>query len=176
MERIPGIGPGASPWQGDAFPLRHIRTEPPTGTDPVASSLPRMCSAIELRRRVPGFAPRRAPGTALPAGLLGRRDSNPDCRSQGPADCHYLTPHGAAPQDRTGPPAVQGRGRSHTRRRGVPGGARTHTSGVLSAVTPASWSTGTEPPPGADPGHPPYEGGAATVRGGKAAGQGFEPR
>jgi hypothetical protein len=29
---------------------------------------------------------------------------------------------------------------------------------------------------GADPGHPPYEGGAAAVRGGKAAGQGLEPR
>ena len=32
-----------------------------------------------------------------------------------------------------------------------------------------------EPPPGADPGHPLYEGGAAAVRGGLAAGQGFEP-
>ena len=35
---------------------------------------------------------------------------------------------------------------------------------------------GLEPPPGADPGHPPYEGGAAAVRGGEAAGQGLEPR
>jgi hypothetical protein len=33
-----------------------------------------------------------------------------------------------------------------------------------------------EPPPGADPGRPPYEGGAAAVRGGQAAGQGLEPR
>jgi hypothetical protein len=33
-----------------------------------------------------------------------------------------------------------------------------------------------EPPPGADPGHPRYEGGAAAVRGGRAAGQGLEPR
>lgn len=32
-----------------------------------------------------------------------------------------------------------------------------------------------EPPPGADPGHPPYEGGAAAVRGGKATGAGIEP-
>jgi hypothetical protein len=32
-----------------------------------------------------------------------------------------------------------------------------------------------EPPPGADPGHPPYEGGAAAVRGGKAGHPGFEP-
>lgn len=32
-----------------------------------------------------------------------------------------------------------------------------------------------EPPPGADPGHPPYEGGAAAVRGGKATLPGFEP-
>jgi hypothetical protein len=33
-----------------------------------------------------------------------------------------------------------------------------------------------EPPPGADPGHPPYEGRAAAVRGGEAAHRGFEPR
>src|SRR5262249_50304599 len=32
-----------------------------------------------------------------------------------------------------------------------------------------------EPPPGADPGHPPYEGGAAAVRGGKAGHPGLEP-
>ena len=32
-----------------------------------------------------------------------------------------------------------------------------------------------EPPPGADPGHPPYEGGAAAVRGGVATGAGIEP-
>ena len=33
-----------------------------------------------------------------------------------------------------------------------------------------------EPPPGADPGHPMYEIGAAAVRGGIAAHRGFEPR
>jgi hypothetical protein len=33
-----------------------------------------------------------------------------------------------------------------------------------------------EPPPGADPGHPPYEGEAAAVRGGEAAHRGLEPR
>jgi hypothetical protein len=32
-----------------------------------------------------------------------------------------------------------------------------------------------EPPPGADPGHPPYEGEAAAVRSGKAGHPGFEP-
>ena len=32
-----------------------------------------------------------------------------------------------------------------------------------------------EPPPGADPGHPPYESGAAAVRGGVAGEPGFEP-
>jgi hypothetical protein len=32
-----------------------------------------------------------------------------------------------------------------------------------------------EPPPGADPGRPPYEGGAAAVRGGVATLPGFEP-
>jgi hypothetical protein len=39
------------------------------------------------------------------------------------------------------------------------------------------WSTSTgEPPPGADPGHPLYESGAAAVRGGVAAHRGFEPQ
>jgi hypothetical protein len=33
-----------------------------------------------------------------------------------------------------------------------------------------------EPPPGAGPGHPPYEGEAAAVRDGEAAHRGFEPR
>ena len=33
-----------------------------------------------------------------------------------------------------------------------------------------------EPPPGVEPGHPPYEGEAAAVRGGEAAPRGFEPR
>jgi hypothetical protein len=33
-----------------------------------------------------------------------------------------------------------------------------------------------EPPPGADPGRPLYESGAAAVRGGVAASPGFEPR
>jgi len=33
-----------------------------------------------------------------------------------------------------------------------------------------------EPPPGADPGHPPYEDGAAAVRGGKATGAGSNQR
>ena len=32
-----------------------------------------------------------------------------------------------------------------------------------------------EPPSGADPDHPPYEGGAAAVRGGKAGEPGLEP-
>ena len=32
-----------------------------------------------------------------------------------------------------------------------------------------------EPIPGADPGHPPYESGAAAVRGGEATGTGIEP-
>lgn len=36
--------------------LRHVRMEPPAGTDPAASSLPRTCSAIELRRREAGRA------------------------------------------------------------------------------------------------------------------------
>ena len=47
---------------------------------------------------------------------------------------------------------------------------------VPQTVASAAGLRGLEPPPGADPGHPPYEGGAAAVRGGEAAGQGLEPR
>jgi hypothetical protein len=72
-ERIPGIGPGTSPRQGDALPLRHIRVEPPAATDPAASSVPRTCSAIELRRREagrpgigPGFPRSKRGGLSLP--------------------------------------------------------------------------------------------------------------
>src|SRR5215470_2789770 len=43
-------------------------------------------------------------------------------------------------------------------------------------VPPADWATRTsEPPSGADPDRPPYEGGAAAVRGGEASGAGLEP-
>jgi hypothetical protein len=43
-------------------------------------------------------------------------------------------------------------------------------------VPPADWATRTsEPPSGADPDRPPYESGAATVRGGIASGAGLEP-
>ena len=45
------------------------------------------------------------------------------------------------------------------------------------APAPRDWATRTlEPPSGADPDRPPYEGGAAAVRGGVAARRGFEPR
>jgi hypothetical protein len=40
-ERIPGIGPGPSPWQGDALPLRYIRIEPLPGVEPGDVSIPR---------------------------------------------------------------------------------------------------------------------------------------
>src|SRR6516164_6078107 len=46
---------------------------------------------------------------------------------------------------------------------------------VPQTVASAAGLRGLEPPPGADPGHPPYEGGAATVRGGEATGGGIEP-
>ena len=43
-------------------------------------------------------------------------------------------------------------------------------------VPPADWATRTsEPPSGADPDRPPYESGAAAVRGGIASGAGLEP-
>jgi hypothetical protein len=50
---------------------------------------------------------------------------------------------------------------------GVLGGSRTRTVSDLDAAPPTKLGyEDSEPPPGADPGHPPYEGGAAAVRGG----------
>ena len=50
---------------------------------------------------------------------------------------------------------------------GVLGGSRTRAVSDLDAALPTkSGNEDMEPPPGADPGHPPYEGGAAAVRGG----------
>jgi hypothetical protein len=51
---------------------------------------------------------------------------------------------------------------------GVLGAIRTHTAQYLMPVPvpPAVGCEDMEPPPGADPGHPPYEGEAAAVRGG----------
>lgn len=83
--------------------------EPPAGTDPAASSLPRTCSAIELR----GHAFRE-------------QDSN-------------LRAPGSKPsRDAVNPPR-------------------------------------SEPPPGADPGLPPYRGGVTAVCGGRVRPAGFEP-
>jgi hypothetical protein len=49
---------------------------------------------------------------------------------------------------------------------GVLGAIRTHTpSASCWCLLPLGYED-MEPPPGADPGHPPYEGGAAAVRGG----------
>jgi hypothetical protein len=57
------------------------------------------------------------------------------------------------------------------------GGTRTRNHTALDrARLPTCGTSAREPPPGADPGQPPYEGGAAAVRGGKAALHGFEPR
>jgi hypothetical protein len=54
------------------------------------------------------------------------------------------------------------------RRHRVLGAIRTHTAQPLMLVPPADWATRTsEPPSGADPDRPPYEGGAAAVRGGE---------
>lgn len=159
-ERIPGIGPGSSPRQGDALPLRHIRMEPPAGTDPAASSLPRTCSAIELRRH-----------------KLEEVDSNHHCRGQGPADCRYLTLHGAAAGCYPRLAALQGAPGRWTQRPRTLGETRTHTARPLMPVPPAIWATRAQSRhPVPTRGHPLYESGAAAVRGGKAARRGLEPR
>ena len=60
---------------------------------------------------------------------------------------------------------------------GVLGGSRTRNRRLLKSPSlPELEYEHVEPPPGADPGHPLYESGAAAVRGGVAAHRGFEPR
>ena len=101
------------------------------------------------------------------------------------------TRNGAVSRCRPGSPALQRQGHSRVRRQGtgasdggrfrftehrvsvltpvlgVLGGSRTRTVSDLGAVPPTELGyEDVEPPPGADPGHPPYEGGAAAVRGG----------
>lgn len=60
---------------------------------------------------------------------------------------------------------------------GVLGGSRTRSRRLLKPPSlPRLEYEHVEPPPGADPGRPPYESGTAAVRGGVAASRGFEPR
>jgi hypothetical protein len=56
---------------------------------------------------------------------------------------------------------------SASRTNGVLGGSRTRAVSDLDAAPPTKLGyEDVEPPPGADPGHPPYGSGAAAVRGG----------
>jgi hypothetical protein len=161
-ERIPGIGPGTSPRQGDALPLRHIRMEPPAGTDPATSSLPKTRSAIELRRHELAAQDSNLESSGVKAWWVCQfpyRPSEP--------------PPGATP----GQPFLQGTPGRWSRGRGALGGIRTRSIWHLEPASLPCWSTSTwsrHPVP--TRGHPLYESGAAAVRGGKAARRGFEPR
>jgi hypothetical protein len=127
--------------------------EPSPGADPGSQSIPRTGG-------------RRSEGREL-----GNVDSNHDCWGQGPADCHYLIPIESRPPvpiqaspltgGRSQPCAAALCAREDLNLHSPRGPQRPqHCASTCSA-------TGTlEPPPGADPGHPPYEGGAAAVRGG----------
>src|SRR6516164_5696508 len=94
-----------------------------------------------------------------------------------------LQPHGALPRCRPGRNAHTKGERTPIRRASFRepgastlGGTRTRNHMVLNhARLPVCGTSAKEPPPGADPGHPPYEGGAAAVRGGEATLPGFEP-
>jgi hypothetical protein len=107
-------------------------------------------------------------------------------RHQKPADFRYLIPHGAATRclpplavltrdARSMDPAAQCPRRDSNSHCPAPHAGASYPLGYedidrgTQEVTPATASTTCvplEPPPGDDPGHPPYEGGAATVRGG----------
>ena len=84
-ERIPGIGPGTSPRQGDALPLRHIRVEP--------------ARRIELR-----LPPYQGGVLPLPLGRheLAALESDQDFRGQSAVGCRYPIGHRAFPRCRPG--------------------------------------------------------------------------
>jgi hypothetical protein len=86
-------------------------------------------------------------------------------------------PPGATPDSRSYKerPGVGPRGVSAPRAC-VRGAGLTHTGQPLRLVPLPLGYADLEPPPGVEPGHPRYEGGAAAVRGGKAEEPGFEPR
>ena len=103
------------------------------------------------------------PACACFKGRLGCRQPTPE-RTGAPARCHpWLADHTKA-------------ARSLEPGASTLGGTRTRNHMALDhARLPVCGTSAREPPPGADPGHPPYEGGAAAVRGGKATLPGFEP-
>jgi hypothetical protein len=106
----------------------------------------------------------------------------------GRAGLEPASSHGSTPADRAtghrGPRSVSNRCLTLTRRplcllsyRGEVSSARFERALPTSSrwcLLPLGYED-VEPPPGVDPGHPPYEGGAAAVRGGKAGHPGFEP-
>ena len=98
--------------------------DPPAGTDPAASSVPRTCSAIELRRHE-----------------LEEVDSNHHCRAQGLADCRYLTSIGAAAGCYPRLAALTRGARSLDPAATYPGEIRTHTARLLMPVPPVIWAT-----------------------------------
>jgi hypothetical protein len=86
-ERPTGFEPALQPWQGCVLTAAHYgRMEPPAGTDPAASSVPRTCSAIELRRHE-----------------LAALESDQDFRGQSAVGCRY--PIGHWSRYRVPPPA-----------------------------------------------------------------------
>lgn len=98
--------------------------EPPAGTDPAASSVPRTCSAIELRRHE-----------------LEEVDSNHHCQGQGPADCRYLTLHGAAAGCCPRLVTLTRGARSLDPAATYPHETPTHTARLLMPVPPGIWAT-----------------------------------
>jgi hypothetical protein len=138
------------------FLLSYIRVEPPAGFAPAPSSLPRKRPDSGTARACagrPGFEPGIVPGS----------------RPGGSAEFPYR-PTGSLRPGSNGLPAVYKTAAlpGELRRHRVLGAIRTRTAQPLMLVPPADWATRTsEPPSGADPDRPPYEGGAAAVRGGE---------
>jgi hypothetical protein len=106
--------------------LRHVRIEPPAGTDPAAPSVPRTCSAIELRRHE-----------------LEDADSNHDCRGH-PAERHYPILHcePSLSADLSEPP-LQGAAGRRSGGPGALGGIRTRNIWHLGPASLPCWSTST---------------------------------
>jgi hypothetical protein len=146
------------PWQGRVLPLT-LRPHGASGeirTHDLRLTEAALCP-LELQRQ-----------------RSGSRTSTCGHRFQGPAgDASNPPRNGAVSRCRPGSPALQGQGHSRVRRRGTgasDGGrfrfaARRRSPCLRRCLLPLGYED-VEPPPGADPGHPPYEGGAAAVRDG----------
>ena len=140
--------------------LSYNRMEPFPGADPGGTPIPRASG-----RRSEGH--RSGSWTRTSVRLLQRQAGMPSTHPGTNWSPRQVPPLASRPYK--GRP-LAGAGGKYARRDSNP-----QSHGPRPCPSTCLRTSAREPPPGADPGHPPYEGGAAAVRGGKATLPGFEP-